>query len=488
MWRSSEVTFAYGKREPAVKDVSFEALPGQHVAIVGPTGAGKTTLVSLLMRFYDPQQGRLFLDGVDIRKLTLSSLRGQISVVLQEPQLFSGRILENIRYGRLEASDDEVMEAAQAANAHDFITRLPKGYETEIGEGGAQLSGGERQRICVARAFLKDAPILVLDEPTSSIDSKTESVILDALDRLAEGRTTFIVAHRLSTIRHADLILVIDHGNLVERGTHEELLEHEGLYRLLYDAQIGQRKRPRAVLEAVGAEDDERVEETRTVLPAAGGWSMAAWSLVGAVSAALREGSVEPLRLLAAGRDDPNADMRAAAELAGALLADLDKLHAARSEFQLAGEGQPQPGIPSELLKATRGHASLLPCQRQPMRSLLRANRSGAGRDGVNPGGGKIVVLGVITRMPVAGAIWWTLNYLVGLRRLGFDVYYVEAHGDTPDLFIEQGDDKGTEKGRRVPRRCHETLRPWRPLGVSRGARRPQLLRAGRREARAPLP
>jgi ABC-type multidrug transport system fused ATPase/permease subunit len=179
----------------------------------------------------------VLIDGVDIRKLTLDSLREQISVVLQEPLLFSGTIAENIRYGSLDADMDEVVAATEAANAHEFITALPQAYDTQVGERGAQLSGGERQRVCVARAFIKDAPILILDEPTSSIDSKTEAVILDALDRLMVGRTTFMIAHRLSTIRHADLILVLNGGQLVEQGTHDELLGHGGLYRQLHDAQ-----------------------------------------------------------------------------------------------------------------------------------------------------------------------------------------------------------------------------------------------------------
>ncbi len=234
-----DVDFSYEERAGTLTGVSFEAAPGQVTGIVGPTGAGKTTLVSLIPRFYDPARGRVTIDGHDIRDLDVDSLRAQISIVLQEPLLFSGTIAENIRYGRLDASDDEVVEAARAANAHDFIMRLPKKYETELGEKGARLSGGERQRIAAARAFLKDAPILILDEPTSSIDSRTEGVILDALDRLMEGRTTFVIAHRLSTLRRPDQVLVLDEGRIVEHGPVEALLREDGLFRQLWEAQMG---------------------------------------------------------------------------------------------------------------------------------------------------------------------------------------------------------------------------------------------------------
>jgi ATP-binding cassette subfamily B protein len=231
------VEFAYRGRKGTLRDICFEVEPGQCVAIVGPTGAGKSTLLSLLTRFYDPQRGRVLLDGHDLRDLQLHALRAQVSVVLQEPLLFSASIRDNVRYGRLEASDAEVEAAARAANAHDFVRALPKGYDTRLGERGALLSGGERQRISVARAFLKDAPVLILDEPTSSIDSKTEAAILDALARLIEGRTTFVVAHRLSTVRDADLILVLDRGAIVEQGGHAELLARGGLYAELFEAQ-----------------------------------------------------------------------------------------------------------------------------------------------------------------------------------------------------------------------------------------------------------
>jgi ABC-type multidrug transport system fused ATPase/permease subunit len=195
-------------------------------------------MASLLPRFYDPAKGQILLDGTDLRDLTLESLRAQMSLVLQEPLLFTGTIEDNIRYGRLDASFDEVVEAAKMANAHEFIMRLPAKYNTPLGERGAKISGGERQRICIARAFLKNAPILILDEPTSSIDSRTEAVILDALARLMEGRTTFVIAHRLSTIRHADLILVLSKGRIEEQGAHEELIERDGLYAQLYRSQL----------------------------------------------------------------------------------------------------------------------------------------------------------------------------------------------------------------------------------------------------------
>jgi ABC-type multidrug transport system fused ATPase/permease subunit len=248
------VDFRYRGRPPTLQNISFEAQSGEVIALVGPTGAGKTTLISLLPRFYEPQRGRILLDGMDIRDVSIKSLRQQISIVLQEPLLFSGSIADNIRYGRLEARMEEIIQAAKDANAHDFIMHLPNQYRTQIGERGVQLSGGERQRLSVARAFLKNAPILLLDEPTSSIDSKTEAVILDALDRLMVGRTTFMVAHRLSTIRNADRILVLNQGELVEQGTHEALLRQRGLYHQLYDMQTQQAQRKRRLLAAVSNE------------------------------------------------------------------------------------------------------------------------------------------------------------------------------------------------------------------------------------------
>jgi ATP-binding cassette, subfamily B, bacterial len=248
------VGFAHEGRKGTLRNVSFHARPGERIAVVGHTGAGKSTLMSLLIRFYDPGAGSIEIDGVDIRDVKIRSLRSQFSVVLQDPLLFSGTIEENIRYGRLDADHDAIVQAAMAANAHAFIERLPDGYETVLGERGAHISGGERQRICVARAFLRDAPILILDEPTSSIDSGTEEVILDALDELMQGRTSFMIAHRLSTVRHADQILVMSEGEIVERGTHEQLLRGAGVYRRLHDAPT--RERHKRVAAGVAANGD----------------------------------------------------------------------------------------------------------------------------------------------------------------------------------------------------------------------------------------
>jgi ATP-binding cassette, subfamily B, bacterial len=244
------VTFGYEPQRPAIKDVSLRAEPGEVLAIVGETGAGKTTLVNLLVRFYDPWSGRITVGGEDIRDFRHESLRGQIALVLQDPFIFPLTIRENVAYGRPDASMPEIVAAARAANAHEFISRLPEGYDTEIGEHGATLSGGEKQRLSIARAFLKDAPVLVLDEPTSALDARTESLLLDALERLMHGRITFVIAHRLSTIRNADQIVVLHRGEVVERGGHEELLAADGRYADLYRRQAYGRAEQRVSLVA----------------------------------------------------------------------------------------------------------------------------------------------------------------------------------------------------------------------------------------------
>jgi ATP-binding cassette subfamily B protein len=213
------VTFAYGADPPVLRDIAFEVGPGARVGIAGMTGAGKTTLVNLLTRFFDPTEGHILLDGVDLRDYRLADLRNQFAIVLQDSVLFSTSIAENIAYARPGASEEEIIQAAQAANAHDFIVRLPQGYQTPVGERGMRLSGGERQRLAIARAFLKDAPLLILDEPTSSVDIRTESMILQAMERLMRGRTTFLIAHRLSTLEHCDLLLRIERGGLIETTT-----------------------------------------------------------------------------------------------------------------------------------------------------------------------------------------------------------------------------------------------------------------------------
>jgi subfamily B ATP-binding cassette protein MsbA len=236
-----DVSFAYEPGDDVLSEISFEAEPGQTVALVGPSGAGKTTLMSLIPRFYDPQEGRVTVDGTDVRSVTLRSLRQQVALVSQEVQLFAASIGENIRYGRLEATQAEVEEAARAANAHGFITELDGGYDTAVGERGVRLSGGQRQRVAIARALLRRAPLLLLDEATSSLDAASEQSVQRALERLMAGRTTFVIAHRLSTVQGADRILVLDDGGLVETGTHPELMARpDGLYRELAAIQLGE--------------------------------------------------------------------------------------------------------------------------------------------------------------------------------------------------------------------------------------------------------
>ncbi len=240
--RFDDVEFSYEAGDPVLRNVNLEVAPGQVVALVGRSGAGKTTLVNLIARFYDPVSGRIEIDGHDLRQVTLESLRRQIGIVPQETVLFSGTVRENLAYGKLDATDEEIIAAAKAANAHQFITQLAGGYDAVVGDRGAKLSGGERQRLAIARAILKNPRILILDEATSSLDTESERLVQEALERLMAGRTTFVIAHRLSTVHNADQIAVIEDGSLVEIGTHAELMAQSGLYAHLYSLQFASPK------------------------------------------------------------------------------------------------------------------------------------------------------------------------------------------------------------------------------------------------------
>jgi ATP-binding cassette subfamily B protein/subfamily B ATP-binding cassette protein MsbA len=242
-----QVEFEYEACQPVLRDVNFTIEPGSIVAIVGRTGAGKSTLASLLLRFYDPQRGHILLDGRKLTDLPLEWLRSQISIVLQDPILFSTSIAENIAYARSGATREQVIAAARRAEADEFIQRLPEGYEALLGERGVNLSGGQRQRLSLARAILKDAPILILDEPTSALDAHTEASLMASIEELAEGKTTLLIAHRLSTVRIADAILVMDHGRVVEYGPPDELLSRDSEYRRLFRSQCGSMAETEAV-------------------------------------------------------------------------------------------------------------------------------------------------------------------------------------------------------------------------------------------------
>ncbi|MGE5222551.1 MAG: ABC transporter ATP-binding protein [Omnitrophica WOR_2 bacterium] len=249
------VSFSYGKHSDVLKDITFEALPDQVIALLGPTGSGKTTVVNLIPRFYDPTSGTITIDGMDIRHATINSLRSEIGMVLQETTLFAASIRENICFGKPEATREEIEAAAKAAQAEEFILQMPQGYDTEVGERGVTLSGGQKQRLAIARALLTDPRILILDDATSSVDSETEHLIQLALERVMQGRTTFVIAHRLSTVQRADLIVLLDRGRIVARGKHEDLLSSSPLYYSIYQQQL----RPKAVRTGPGFQD--RVSE-----------------------------------------------------------------------------------------------------------------------------------------------------------------------------------------------------------------------------------
>jgi len=240
----SEVIFGYEEGTPVLNNISFDIRPGKTVALIGPSGAGKSTIVQLLLRFFDPQSGKIQIDGDDLKSLDLESYLSQVALVPQETLLFGGTIRENILYGKLDATDTEMIEASKSANAHEFIVEFSNGYDTLVGEKGAKLSGGERQRIAIARALLKNPKVLVLDEATSALDNQSEMLIQEALEKLMAGRTTFIIAHRLSTVHNADKIIVLDKGSVVESGTHKQLMESEGLYHHLYTMRLIEAESP----------------------------------------------------------------------------------------------------------------------------------------------------------------------------------------------------------------------------------------------------
>ena len=257
------VTFRYSGLETVLRDVSFAAEPGQMIALLGGTGSGKSTIINLIPRFYDVTSGAVLVDDMDVRKVRIESLRRQIGIVLQETVLFSGTIRENVSYGRPDADLDSIVEAAKAARAHDFIMSFPDGYDTLVGERGVTLSGGQKQRVAIARALLLDPRILILDDSTSSVDMETEYLIQQALDVLMKGRTTFVIAQRISTVRKADVILVLDKGRIVARGTHEQLIEESGLYAELYDLQLKAEREAAAAGERAGRAPDGRAPDGR---------------------------------------------------------------------------------------------------------------------------------------------------------------------------------------------------------------------------------
>ncbi len=479
--RFKQVGFDYPGRSGILQDIDFEVQPGEMVAVVGITGAGKSTMLQLLPRFFDPTTGSIEIDGHDLRDLKLMSLRHQIAMVRQEPLLFPRSVAENIGYARPDATMEEIQAAARAANAHDFIEALPLGYETVLGERGARISGGERQRIALARAFLKDAPILVLDEPTSSIDSQTEAGILEALERLTAGRTTFIAAHRLSTIRAADRVLVLDHGRLIENGTPAELMGRDGQFAMFSRLQSFVPNREAAGANGanghhtVGEEEPEeiaapkagRLLERNTLVQLVDRAQTRGGRYTGSIRLKHRKGSGvifaengdfhsadgelasgdELVILALTWRDDeftltidPEAPLPGTRNITMSyrdMLAEAARRQTAAWRPGRSGRGRktaaPAPPAPP----APRTPATEPPARPQPPPALTLSVALPSTRPSV-------VLLGSMSPMPVGGVIWQTLQYIVGFQRLGYDVYYVETHGRYPHEITRRSDEDGT--------------------------------------------
>jgi ABC-type multidrug transport system fused ATPase/permease subunit len=439
------VGFDYPGRSGILEDIDFDVQPGDTVAVVGPTGAGKSTLLQLLPRFFDPSKGFIELDGHDLREVALASLRDQIAVVRQDPLLFPRSIAENISYARPTATMAEIEAAAQAANVHDFIVGLPDGYATVLGERGARISGGERQRLALARAFLKNAPILILDEPTSSIDSRTEAGVLEALERLTAGRTTIIAAHRLSTVRSATRVLVLEHGRLVENGSPAELLARGGLFATLSSLQSFN---PAIHLlssnGSQGRDHDQPAADAETSPDAGLPWRNSLTQLMerahirrrtGAIHFKHRRGSGS---LFAAKGDFYSATGELGSGDQLVLLAmtwpDEEFTWSVDRDAKLPTSRNITLSYEEMLAEVARRRAIGSPplgAEAPPEPVAAPPSRVARVGSSARP---SIVLLGSMGVMPVGGVIWQTLQYVVGFQRLGYDVYYVEAHGRYPHM------------------------------------------------------
>ena len=471
--RFSGVGFDYPGRPGILTDIDFEVQPGELVAVVGQTGAGKSTLLSLLPRLFDPSTGSIELDGYDLRDLTLASLRNQIALVRQDPLLFPRTIAENIAYARPDATLAEVQAAAVAANAHEFIAALPEGYETVLGERGARISGGERQRLALARAFLKDAPILVLDEPTSSIDSRTEAGILEALDRLTAGRTTFIAAHRLSTVRAANRVLVFEKGRLVEDGSPAELLARGGLFATFSRLQgfIPAREASGAAVsnghQAHEPAEDmtqgaSRLLERNTLVQLVDRARSRKGTFTGAIHLKYRKGTAKIFaeagefhsahgdlatgdELVILAMTWPDNDFTITIEQGAALPGSRNITMSYQDMVAEAARRQTAVWTPPATLAASAPNAApALPATAVAVQAPARKVAVPTSPSILLPARPSIVILGSMSAMPVGGVIWQTLHYIVGLQRIGYDVFYVETHGRYPREVMRRGEKDGT--------------------------------------------